>query len=120
MSRRLGIDRWNFAWRALVIVIDELHGPTKHSSFCVCVLFPDPLREQRGLAIWRETSGQRHAVADLDRRAGLRTCGSGNDGCYEDGQGGGARAVRPTMAAASATNHVPRPSALRQLGSAKS
>jgi hypothetical protein len=30
-------------------------------------VFPDLLREQRGLAIRRETSNQGHAVADLDR-----------------------------------------------------
>ena len=76
---KLGIDRRNFARRALVIVIDELHGPTEHSSFCVCLLFPDVLREQRRLAIRRETSSQRHAVADLDRRAGLRGCRAGKD-----------------------------------------
>jgi hypothetical protein len=56
--QKLGIDQWNFARRALVIVIDELHGSTKHSSFRVRVLFPDALREQRRFAICRETAGQ--------------------------------------------------------------
>jgi hypothetical protein len=55
--QELGIDRRNFGRRALIIVIDELHGSTKHSSFGVCVLFPDVVREQRGPAIRRETSG---------------------------------------------------------------
>jgi hypothetical protein len=52
-----------------------LTGPTP--SFCVCLLFPGALRKQRGPAIRRETSGERHAVADLDRLAGLRACRTG-------------------------------------------
>jgi hypothetical protein len=87
--QKLGIDRWNFARASSVIVIDELHGSTKHSSIGICALFPDPLREQGGLAVQRETARQRHAVADLCRRAGLRACGTGKYRCGQHPQRGG-------------------------------
>jgi hypothetical protein len=66
---------------------------------------PDPLREQGGFAVRRETARQRHAVADLYRRARLRACGTGKYQCGQHRQSGGARATQARTAFVGVTNH---------------
>jgi hypothetical protein len=53
----------------LVIVIDELHGPTEQAALGVDFFLPDPGAEQRLLAGPGERAGLRHAEADLNRFA---------------------------------------------------
>ena len=85
---------------------------------CICVFFPDPLSEQGGFAVRRETARQRHAVADLYRRAGLRECGTGEYQCGQHPQSGGAREAQAERHL-SAQRIMASASALRQLASAK-
>src|SRR5215469_4812127 len=56
---------------ALIVVIHELDRTAEQPALGVDVLLPDPLREQRRLAVGSEPAGLRDAVADLDRIAGL-------------------------------------------------
>ena len=60
---------------ALVVVIDQLDRAAEQPALGVGLLLPDLHRQQGRLAAGRETAGQRHAEADLDRlRRPCRYC----------------------------------------------
>ena len=71
---QLGVDAGHGRRVGLVIVIDQLDRASEQAAFGVDVLLPNLLREQRRLAVGPRPPVMRHAVADLDRLAGLRRC----------------------------------------------
>jgi hypothetical protein len=60
---------------ALIVVIDELDRSAQQPALGIGFLLPDFHRQQRRLAVGRETPGQPHAKADLDRFHRLRRDG---------------------------------------------
>ena len=69
---KLRIDARHGRGLALVVVIDELHGPAQNAALGVDVLLPDLHCKERRLAVGREPAGQGHAEADLDGIGGAR------------------------------------------------
>jgi hypothetical protein len=68
---QLRIDPGHIRRIGLVIVIDELHGPTEQAALGIDFFLPDLGAEQRLLAGPGERAGLRHAEADLDRFAAI-------------------------------------------------
>jgi hypothetical protein len=61
----------------LVVVVDELDGPTEEAALLVHVILPELHGQEGGLALRGEASGQSHAEADLDRIGGAGGIGAG-------------------------------------------
>src|SRR5262249_40109639 len=87
---QLGVDRRDLGGRALVIVVDELHRTAEYPALGGDVLFPNLLPEPRPPSVRPEPAGQRHAVADLDRLAGLRRGRRGGERADDQREGTGA------------------------------
>src|SRR5262249_52617333 len=68
---QLGVDPWPGGRVGLIIVVHELARPAEQSPLGVAIPPPDLLRQQPRLAVGGKPAGQRHAVADPDRRARL-------------------------------------------------
>src|SRR5262249_15283994 len=85
----------------LVVIMDQLDLAAEEAAFGVGFLLPNLGAEQRLLAVGRQRTSQRHAEADLDGVAALRT-GGDNTSCPRNPSGSDSSVTR---APGDATSH---------------
>ena len=71
----LCVDAGHVRRSALVVVIDELYRPAQQPAFGIDIIAPDLERQQKLLAVGRNSTGQGDAEADLYRIGGVRRSG---------------------------------------------
>ena len=75
----LAVDAWHSGRLGLVVIVDQLHGPSDEAAFLVDLLLPDLHGQESGFAIGSKGPGEGHAQANADGRGGLTPRCQGDD-----------------------------------------